>query len=482
MSNLISLTVNKDNALVNSGVRVFNTSKIKRVKTQGSGSILNYAEGSDRRSVVYRVQVNESAATVNNSLTGALDFCLSVNIINENGTITTESIKTSDILLGFADPVNSNYCYLDMADTSLNKKRLKLNNTIASIIVAANNYSLASAIDATPTSGSSNSVQSGGVYTALQGVSSTDVYIDNNRVDSYVANGTISKPYTSISSAVTAYSASTTPLMFHIAPGTYTENADVSFPNVSIIIYGNNATILNSGHTITIQNPNYARYNLFTTSNVVFNNFSAGARCLVQGGGITGDITVNSYCEFTQCQLTGGTVTVGSTGQLVVMLCTPTSKFVSTGLLTFDKVNLNTGYAGYLITSTAGQVTIENSIIYNVSTNALAGCISCVNGATTTPNIVVNNFLVTLGSAYGILFGTAVTILSKNYISATNKWSGTGYAGVNSDIITGATMQLGSDAVGDIYYRNASGYLTRLAIGTSGQTLKVSGGLPVWTT
>lgn len=37
-----------------------------------------------------------------------------------------------------------------------------------------------------------------------------------------------------------------------------------------------------------------------------------------------------------------------------------------------------------------------------------------------------------------------------------------------------------SGATGDVYYRNSSGDLTRLAIGTFPQTLGVSGGLPSW--
>lgn len=43
-----------------------------------------------------------------------------------------------------------------------------------------------------------------------------------------------------------------------------------------------------------------------------------------------------------------------------------------------------------------------------------------------------------------------------------------------------ATMALGGDAAGDVYYRKASGALTRLAIGTTGQVLTVSGGTPAW--
>jgi hypothetical protein len=41
-------------------------------------------------------------------------------------------------------------------------------------------------------------------------------------------------------------------------------------------------------------------------------------------------------------------------------------------------------------------------------------------------------------------------------------------------------FNLGSDATGDLYYRDSSGNFVRLPIGTSGQTLKVVSGLPAW--
>mgnify|MGYP001435383628 CR=1 FL=1 len=43
-----------------------------------------------------------------------------------------------------------------------------------------------------------------------------------------------------------------------------------------------------------------------------------------------------------------------------------------------------------------------------------------------------------------------------------------------------ARFDLGSDATGDIFYRNVSGNFTRLPIGTAGQVLTVAAGLPSW--
>jgi hypothetical protein len=166
MANLISVTVLKDTPLITAGVKVLNTFKIKKVQTKPTGALIYYAEGQDKQSVVYKILVSDSATTVNNSLTGSLDFALAVNSIQANGTTIVESIKTYDILLAQVDPSNANQSIVWMCDVSLQKTKLTLNNILASLVTAANNYSLAT-IDATPTSGSANAVQSGGVYTAL---------------------------------------------------------------------------------------------------------------------------------------------------------------------------------------------------------------------------------------------------------------------------------------------------------------------------
>lgn len=52
----------------------------------------------------------------------------------------------------------------------------------------------------------------------------------------------------------------------------------------------------------------------------------------------------------------------------------------------------------------------------------------------------------------------------------------------STNVLGGITMTLGSDATGDVYYRNSGGVLTRLAIGSSGQVLTVASGLPSWAT
>jgi hypothetical protein len=305
------------------------------------------------------------------------------------------------------------------------------------------------------------------------------IYVDCNRTDTYTANGSIQYPYKSLDAVVAINP--TSAIAIYMSPGTYTETSDVTFPNVPITIYGNGSSLIATGHTITIPNPYYTRYNLWTTAaSVTFNNFTTGARCLIQGGGIIGNINVNSYCEFSQCQLTGGTVTVGTTGQALVTLCSPTDKFVSTGWLTLSKVNINTSYAGYLITSTAGQLIATDCLIYNTNTG-VGGDISCSDGATTLPNFVANDVLSTAGTGYCLYSGTAYTVYSKNYVVGTNTVLGTALLPVSSDITgPGNIMALGSDATGDMYYCNSSHLLTRLGGGASGTMLTFNGTIPAY--
>lgn len=71
--------------------------------------------------------------------------------------------------------------------------------------------------------------------------------------------------------------------------------------------------------------------------------------------------------------------------------------------------------------------------------------------------------------------------IASTYVGQTSITTlGTVTTGTWSAVIGQATMTLGSDATGDIYYRNSGGKLTRLGIGSAGQVLGVSAGIPAW--
>lgn len=50
----------------------------------------------------------------------------------------------------------------------------------------------------------------------------------------------------------------------------------------------------------------------------------------------------------------------------------------------------------------------------------------------------------------------------------------------NNVLVPGLKVALGSDAQGDVYYRDSSGNLTRLALGTPGQALIAGASIPAW--
>lgn len=80
------------------------------------------------------------------------------------------------------------------------------------------------------------------------------------------------------------------------------------------------------------------------------------------------------------------------------------------------------------------------------------------------------------GPAVPTFRALALTDLPAGVLTTTGTFSTGGTLG-------GVTVTLGSDATGDLYYRNSGGVLTRLGIGTSAQVLTVSGGgLPTWAT
>jgi len=89
---------------------------------------------------------------------------------------------------------------------------------------------------------------------------------------------------------------------------------------------------------------------------------------------------------------------------------------------------------------------------------------------------------ITVTAAAGTLTGTT---LASNVVTSSLTTVGTLATGstTGSFVIGGATMTLGSDATGDIYFRNASGNLARIAAGSQNTILKMgASSTPAWTT
>jgi hypothetical protein len=103
--------------------------------------------------------------------------------------------------------------------------------------------------------------------------------------------------------------------------------------------------------------------------------------------------------------------------------------------------------------ATAGQIVLASPTANTITLVPAASA----TGTLTFPSATDTFALLTLGQ----------TFTNKTLTSSTN-------------VLGGVTMTLGSDATGDTYHRNSSGVLTRLAIGSAGNILSVSGGLPAW--
>lgn len=89
---------------------------------------------------------------------------------------------------------------------------------------------------------------------------------------------------------------------------------------------------------------------------------------------------------------------------------------------------------------------------------------------------------ITVTAAAGTLTGTTLnaTVVTSSLTTVGALASGSLATGF---VIGGVTMTLGSDAANDVYYRNGSGVLTRLANGTTGQFLAATtGAAPIWGT
>jgi hypothetical protein len=133
----------------------------------------------------------------------------------------------------------------------------------------------------------------------------------------------------------------------------------------------------------------------------------------------------------------------------------------------------NPGDIAYVNDATNGFVYLKYS---GVGTNTGWLALSTGSGSVTSVSGTTNRITSTGGT-------TPVIDISASYVGQTSITTlGTITTGTLSTgaIIGGVTMTLGSDATGDVYYRNSSGILTRLGVGSNGNVLTLAAGLPSW--
>lgn len=130
-------------------------------------------------------------------------------------------------------------------------------------------------------------------------------------------------------------------------------------------------------------------------------------------------------------------------------------------------------------TPTSSEATISHSGQHSNANDAIAALEAKVGANGSAVTTTTDYKLSTIPAADKAVSKTGTeTLTNKTLTSPTING-----ATISSSTISGTTpIALGSDATGDIYYRNSGGNLTRLPIGSTSQLLSVASGLPSWAT
>lgn len=202
--------------------------------------------------------------------------------------------------------------------------------------------------------------------------------------------------------------------------------------------------------------------------------------------GIGSSLNVTSAAVLNSLQVTNGTNLLGSLS--VAGNTTLNSSVALTSLSSGTGSALCLDSSNSVITCTVGAG--------GVSGSGFAGGVAFFDGSsnvTATPHLFWDNSNSRLGigtSAPSASFqvnpntSNPVVITSGGNVGIGTTIPGNYKLNVLGDTsLNGAlNLNLGSDATGDIYYRNSSGNIARLPIGSSGEALGISNGLPIWTT
>lgn len=134
--------------------------------------------------------------------------------------------------------------------------------------------------------------------------------------------------------------------------------------------------------------------------------------------------------------------------------------------------------------SLTGITDDSNQEIRNLRVNPVTGRL-IVSAVVTSTNTSIGD-TIPGGTAGSVLFlGAGGTLEQDNanfFYDSTNHFIHFGGNNPQATLHVTGTVRfaLGSDAEGDIYYRTSGGDLARLGIGSAGQVLTVSGGVPAW--
>jgi len=281
------------------------------------------------------------------------------------------------------------------------------------------------------------------------------LWVDTNRVDTYTADGTILRPFTTVNAAVAVATVGT---LINIAGGSYTE--DVVLPSgVSLHGSGNSAVSITGDVTVSIGNPVSLRFIMFSgnTKALTINASCSMSDCYVASRLVVGGAAVvqswNTHVIPAAADIQA--ITMTSTGKLQMFLGTIASTGTANAIVqTGGRLVLNT----MIVSSAApsGAILSTGGTVIGIAVqliNTLGGIAADVsaNGAVATdPNMLLG--VISVGNVVcgakptsvegvqfisaGALSGTAITFRGSDNISYTPAvvadWSGTAPVDVKS--------------------------------------------------
>ena len=133
----------------------------------------------------------------------------------------------------------------------------------------------------------------------------------------------------------------------------------------------------------------------------------------------------------------------------------------------------------------AGAVTVAS--LACTAAGTFGGGYGSTGATISTAGVIQANGAITSdGAVTGATLAGTVSTAAQNSITSASSLAtvGTVTSGTWSTgaVIGGATVTVGSDATGDVYYRNAGGVFTRLAAGSDADVLTLASGIPSWAT
>lgn len=278
--------------------------------------------------------------------------------------------------------------------------------------------------------------------TSIGLLTTTSIYVDGNRTDTYTPTGTTAAPHKTITAALATV---TQPTQIVIATGTYTESA-TAFPAFPLVFFANNAQVTFT-NALTIQS-SFRSYDANLIGNITYSG-AATDRYFLSGGYRSGNITLtNGLLHVEGSSLLSGLVTVAG-GTLEILATTCTSQFSHTaGNFLMQQTNVNGANATAMIASTASSASssfqIVNSIVANLGTGTALD-ISGNTQATAHANGIANSNFLT-ASAASVIGGSAVLeVADCNY---TVPPTGTGFTGTNWGFLGNRTISTGSSITG----------------------------------